>query len=102
MAENKKEALLIATRNKGKIREFRDVLEKAGFSVFSVFDKAPDLPEPIEDGQTFSDNAAIKAKYYAARTGMLCLADDSGLVVDALDGAPGVHSARYAGEDHDD
>jgi len=102
MAENKKEALLIATRNKGKIREFRDVLEKAGFSVFSVFDKAPDLPEPIEDGQTFADNAAIKATYYAARTGMLCLADDSGLVVDALDGAPGVHSARYAGEGHDD
>ncbi len=58
---------------------------------------ASELPEPVEDAETFEGNAAIKALYYAAATGMVCLADDSGLVVDALGGAPGVYSARYAG-----
>ncbi len=58
---------------------------------------AADLPEPIEDSSTFAGNAAIKARYYAAATGRICIADDSGLEVAALAGAPGVHSARYAG-----
>lgn len=60
--------------------------------------KGKKIKEPVEDGVTFEDNALLKARYYAAATGMFCLADDSGLVVDALGGDPGVHSARYAGK----
>lgn len=93
--------LVIATRNAGKLREISHLLKGAGFRILGL-DAFPDLPEVIEDGETFADNAAKKAETISRLTGRLCLADDSGLVVEALGGAPGVHSARYAGEQGDD
>lgn len=93
--------LLVATTNRGKLAEFRLLLEPVGFEVLSLDDVAPG-PAPVEDGSTFEANAIIKATAWCARLGLPVIADDSGLVVDALDGAPGVHSARYAGEDGDD
>ena len=93
--------LLIASKNKGKIREFSQLL--AAWPVaFVSLDEWPDLAEPEETGSTFVDNARLKAAYYARATGLISLADDSGLAVDALDGAPGVLSARYAGGHGDD
>jgi len=88
----------LATRNPGKLKEFRELLaglplEASGLEPFG------DIPEPEETGETFADNARDKARYYAAATGQWCLADDSGLVVDALAGQPGVRSARYAIDD---
>ncbi|MHC5113146.1 MAG: RdgB/HAM1 family non-canonical purine NTP pyrophosphatase [Planctomycetota bacterium] len=89
--------LLLATTNPHKLDEVRAILEPLGLRVMGL-DALPAPPEePVEDGETFADNARIKATYYARASGTRCLADDSGLVVDALDGAPGVHSARYAG-----
>lgn len=89
--------VLIATQNKGKIKEFRRLL--AGISAkFVGLDELPKIAPPTEDGATFSQNASIKARFYSRRFGEFALADDSGLVVDALNGAPGVHSARYGGE----
>ena len=64
--------------------------------------EAGDFPEPVEDGATFAENARIKARFYRERTGLACVADDSGLEVSALDGAPGVHSARFSGFHADD
>ena len=93
--------LVVATRNAGKLREIRHLLAGAGIAVLGL-DAFPGLPEVIEDGDTFAANAAKKAETIARLTGRSCLADDSGLVVDALDGAPGVHSARYAGGQGDD
>ncbi len=87
--------ILLATRNAGKVRELAEVLAPLGIDVEGL-DGFDDLPEPVEDGETFAANAAKKAVWYSTRTGQWCLADDSGLVVDALDGRPGVHSARYA------
>ncbi len=89
--------ILIGSRNPGKVREIRQVLADLPVRVKGL-DEYPDLPEPPEDGATFADNARHKANYYAGRTGMWALADDSGLVVDALGGKPGVHSARYAAD----
>jgi XTP/dITP diphosphohydrolase len=93
--------LVVATRNKGKILEINALL--AGFvdRVSSAADFA-DFPETIEDGATFEENALKKAREAARFTGLPALADDSGLVVDALGGRPGVYSARYAGEGADD
>jgi len=89
--------LVLATRNPGKIREMRQVL--AGLSLRVVdLGEFPQIPQPHETGATFAQNARQKALYYAGATGLWCLADDSGLVVDALGGAPGVHSARYAAD----
>ena len=89
--------LLFATSNPHKIEEVRAILGPAGFEVIGL-DSLDDPPaEPVEDGATFADNARIKAVYYAKAAGRLCLADDSGLEVDALNGEPGVLSARYAG-----
>jgi len=93
--------LVVATRNAGKLREIRHLLEGEGVRVLGL-DAFPALPEVIEDGATFAANAAKKAETIARLTGRPCLADDSGLVVDALHGAPGVHSARYAGTPGDD
>jgi XTP/dITP diphosphohydrolase len=93
--------LVVATRNPGKLREISHLLAGAGIAVVGL-DGFPGLPEVVEDGATFADNAAKKAETIAALTGRACLADDSGLMVDALDGAPGVHSARYAGSQGDD
>lgn len=98
-----KREILIATTNPHKVDEFRAELEPLGFAVLSLRDVpgAADLPEPIEDADSFAGNAAIKAVYYAQKLNRLALADDSGLVVDALGGEPGVYSARYAGVDGD-
>ncbi len=87
--------LIIATRNAGKLREFRDLLAAA--SEVSGLDAFPALPPIAETGTTFEANALLKARAVRAVTGGWVVADDSGLCVDALDGAPGVHSARYAG-----
>lgn len=93
--------LVMATRNAGKLREIRRLLAESGIEVLSLAD-FPDLPEVEEDGLTFADNARKKGETIARQTGRLTLADDSGLEVAALDGAPGVHSARYAGTGSDD
>ena len=93
--------LLVATTSSGKRREIAAVLADLPFDCVSLADLDP-LPEPVEDGETFLANATKKALHYARLTGLLTLADDSGLEVDALGGAPGVFSARYAGEPADD
>ncbi|MHC4662084.1 MAG: XTP/dITP diphosphatase [Planctomycetota bacterium] len=89
--------ILIATRNQGKLREIGKLLEGMPYDVTSPND-IPGLPDVLEDGLTFEENAKKKAAALAAASGLLTLADDSGLMVDALGGAPGVFSARYAGE----
>lgn len=93
--------LVVATRNAGKLREIR-ALTAGRPLVWRGLDEFPDLPEVQESGATFAENARLKARHYAAATGLPALADDSGLEVDALGGAPGVHSARYAGLPRDD
>lgn len=93
--------LLIATRNKKKKKELQEILSDWEINLLSL-DDIPPVPEVEEDGLTFADNAIKKAVTVAERSGLLTLADDSGLVVDALDGAPGVFSARYAGPEADD
>jgi XTP/dITP diphosphohydrolase len=90
-------SILVATSNPHKIQEIRAVLCPMGLEVCSLDEIGADIPEPIEDEETFAGNARIKARAYALATGRRTLADDSGLAVDALDGWPGVHSARYAG-----
>ncbi len=89
--------LVIATRNENKLREFREVLKDLQIEVRSLNDFGP-IPEAIEDGATFDENAYKKAIHTAKVLGLPAIADDSGLVVEALDGEPGVYSARYAGE----
>ncbi|WP_029897260.1 XTP/dITP diphosphatase [Desulfohalovibrio reitneri] len=93
--------IVLATRNKGKISELRDLLSGSRIEVLSL-DDFPGAPEVAEDGETFEENALKKAREMSAYTGLAAVADDSGLEVDALGGAPGVHSARYAGEQGDD
>lgn len=93
--------ILIATKNKGKIREFEQLLASLGFKVKSLLDLDETI-DVVEDGETFQENAAKKAETIANEFGIPTLADDSGLIVDILDGRPGVFSARYAGEDKDD
>lgn len=89
--------LLVATTNPKKLAELREIFAGLGVQVVDLRDAGADqAPEAVEDGATFEDNAIIKARHYAALTGRVCLADDSGLEVDALGGAPGVYSARYA------
>ncbi len=99
-----RQRLVLATRNKGKIDELRRILADApGLDVELVgVDEFPDVPEVEETGQTFVDNALLKAREVAAATGLPAVADDSGLCVDHLGGAPGVRSARWAGEPPDD
>jgi XTP/dITP diphosphohydrolase len=89
--------LVIATRNAHKLEEIRAIFDFQNLDVLSAFD-FPDIPDVVEDGDTLEANAIKKAVEIAAATGCWALADDSGLEVDALDGAPGVYSARYAGE----
>ncbi len=96
-----KKVLVIATSNPGKIKEIKAMLE--GFPVeIKTLKDFPQIEPPEETGQTFFENALQKARYYAEKTGHFCLADDSGLEVDALGGKPGVYSARYAGKDAND
>ena len=90
--------VLFATSNEHKVAEVRAILGALGISVRSLGDVATALAEPVEDGATFEDNARLKARYYARALGVTCVAEDSGLEVDALGGAPGVYSARYSGE----
>lgn len=94
---NDSRSILLSTRNGGKIREIREVLQPLGISAGGLED-FEHVPEPEETGLTFAANARQKALYYAQVTGQICLADDSGLEVDALDGRPGVYSARYAAD----
>ena len=91
--------LLIATHNKGKLEEFRVMLGGRVEKLMSAGEL--DLPEPVEDGATFLDNAKIKAIAGASASGLPCLADDSGLCVDALGGNPGIYSARWGGAEKD-
>jgi XTP/dITP diphosphohydrolase len=92
--------LIVATGNPGKLAEFRDLLAAVPFELASLGELG--LPSPEEDGASFLDNAALKARHAARAGGSAALADDSGLEVDALGGAPGVYSARYAGAHADD
>ena len=89
--------LLIATWNKGKRRELQQLLSDLPFALMGL-DDIPGLEPVLETGGTFVENASLKASRYAKQSGLLTLADDSGLEVQALKGAPGVLSARYAGE----
>ena len=91
--------LVIATHNPGKLREMRELLAPFGIDAVSAGDLG--LSEPDETGTSFRDNARIKAVAAATASGLPAFADDSGLAVDALDGAPGIHSARWAGPDKD-
>ena len=89
--------LILATTNKNKVKEFQEMLKDFPIEIRSLGDFGP-LPEAIEDGETFDDNAYKKAIHTAKILGLPAIADDSGLEVEALDGAPGVYSARYAGD----
>lgn len=91
--------LVVATHNAGKRREIDDLLAPFDVEILSAADLG--LPEPEETGATFAENAILKAQAAAEHAGMAALADDSGLSVDRLDGAPGIHSARWAGPERD-
>lgn len=88
--------ILIATKNVGKLKEIKAAFAELKAEILSLTD-FENLPDAVEDGMTFEENARIKAKFFNNLTGFACLADDSGLEVDALNGAPGVQSARFAG-----
>jgi XTP/dITP diphosphohydrolase len=96
-----KQIIVLATRNKGKTREFAELLNHPSVEILNLDDFGP-IPEVIEDGDTFDDNAYKKASFTARILGYPAMADDSGLCVEALGGAPGVISARYAGENASD
>ena len=96
MADSERK-ILAATNNPDKLREIRQILDGSGWTVLSLKD-IPPYPEPPEDGDTLVENALEKAREGFQHSGILTLADDTGLEVDALDGRPGVFSARYAGE----
>jgi XTP/dITP diphosphohydrolase len=87
--------LVLASGNTGKLREFREILEPQGFELIAQGELG--IPDPEETGLSFVENALLKARHASAASGLPALADDSGLCVDALGGAPGLYSARYAG-----
>ncbi|MGE5380577.1 MAG: XTP/dITP diphosphatase [Methylocystaceae bacterium] len=93
--------VLLATRNEKKRQELAKILSDKGIDVLSLRDY-PEIPDVEETGETFADNALLKARAVCAYTGLTTLADDSGLEVDFLGGQPGVYSARFAGKAHDD
>ncbi|ABR75223.1 non-canonical purine NTP pyrophosphatase, RdgB/HAM1 family [Actinobacillus succinogenes] len=95
-----KQKIVLATGNQGKVKEMADVLADFGFEVIAQTDLGIESPE--ETGLTFVENAVLKARYAAKASGLPAIADDSGLVVPALNGAPGLYSARYAGVDGDE
>jgi XTP/dITP diphosphohydrolase len=95
------QSLLLGTRNPGKVIEITSILADSGWS-FCSLEQFEDVGIAEEDANTYSENAIAKARFYASATGLLALADDSGLEVEALRGAPGVFSARYAGDDATD
>jgi XTP/dITP diphosphohydrolase len=93
--------IVLASRNRGKVKEIQAMLADLGIGIVSLHE-FPGIPETLEDGKSFLDNALKKAKEVAESTGEIVLADDSGLEVDVLGGAPGIYSARYAGADAND
>ncbi|MGO4888618.1 XTP/dITP diphosphatase [Anaerobacillus sp. MEB173] len=93
--------LIVATKNKGKVKEFAEIFSEKGCSVKSLLD-FPSIEDIEESGTTFRDNAIIKAEAISKRFNKMVIADDSGLAVDALGGNPGIYSARYAGPEKDD
>jgi len=95
MLKKKITKILIGTNNVGKLREIKDLLHKS-IEVYSTKDFK--IKSPIENGKSFLENSLIKAKFFSKRSRMICLADDSGLEVDILDGAPGIYSSRWAGK----
>src|SRR6267142_5183355 len=95
------QSLVVATRNEGKLEELRQLLDDLPLELYGLADFSNVETVP-ETGETFIENASLKAAGYATQTGLLSLADDSGLEVDALGGAPGIRSARYAGESASD
>ena len=97
MMKDLPDKLLIATKNKGKIEEIRALLRDIPILLLPL-SSFPDLPDVLEDGATFRENALKKARIIAHSSGIVTIADDSGLCIDALDGRPGVLSARYGGE----
>ncbi|NQW73594.1 MAG: non-canonical purine NTP pyrophosphatase, partial [Actinobacteria bacterium] len=90
--------VVLATRNAHKVIELRRILDEAGIDIELVgTDEYPDLPDVVESGSTFAANALLKAREVCAYTGLPAIADDSGLAVDALNGMPGIFSARWSG-----
>lgn len=101
MNELRAPSILLATQNRGKLREFQELLSRLPGAFCNLRDY-PGLIEVEEVGSSFKENAILKAKGYASQTGLVTLADDSGLEVKALGGAPGIYSARYSGENASD
>ena len=93
--------IVIATKNKGKLREMIEAFAELPVEIVSL-ENFGELPDAVENGKTFAENARIKAEFFSSKTGCACIADDSGLEVEALDGMPGVYSARFAGFHADD
>lgn len=93
---------VLATSNRGKVAELSALLAEAGLDVLVIAQGELGIESPAETGSTFVENALLKARHAARASGLPAIADDSGLVVDALDGAPGVRSARFAGDDAND
>ena len=98
MLKKKITKLLIGTNNKGKLKEIRDLLPK-NLEIFSTSNLK--IKSPIENGKSFEENSLIKAKYFSKKSKMICLSDDSGLVIDILKGDPGIYSARWSGNNGD-
>ena len=95
MSKQKIDKLLIGTNNKGKLREIKSLLPKS-IKIYSTL--SFNLRSPVENGKTFKENSLIKSKYFSKKTGLLCLADDSGLEIDFLNKSPGIYSARWGGK----
>ena len=98
MLKQKIKKLLIGTNNKGKLREIKALLPK-NIKIYSTSEF--NLKSPIENGKTFKENSLIKSRYFSKKTGLICLADDSGLEIDFLDKRPGIYSARWGGKSGD-
>lgn len=94
--------IILATKNKGKVADFEKLTENMNIEVISFLDEEINFPDVVEDGETFEENSVKKALEIAKYTGMITVSDDSGLCVEALDGAPGIYSARYSGENATD
>ena len=98
MSKQKIRKLIIGTNNKGKLREIKNLLPK-NIKIYSTV--GFNLRSPVENGKTFKENSLIKSRYFSKKTGLICLADDSGLEIDILDKRPGIYSARWGGKNSD-
>ena len=98
MSKQKINELLIGTKNEGKLREIKSLLRK-NIKIYST--SSLNLKSPVENGKTFKENSLIKSKYFSKKTGLICLADDSGLEIDFLNKNPGIYSARWGGRNGD-